>query len=67
MNRIGLTSMQRAILFLADKMGEAPLGAREICPGFHFCPDWDGLPICTASPEWEACTCTKADPQEAIQ
>ena len=56
---MGLTQGQSMILFLADKMGEAPAGAQAICPGFHFCPDWDFLPICKDSPEWEACTCTR--------
>jgi hypothetical protein len=26
-------------------------------PGFHYCPDWDFLPICHGSPEMDACLC----------
>ena len=54
---MALTQGQSMILFLAGKMGEAPAGAQAICPGLHFCPDWDFLPICDDSPEREACTC----------
>ena len=49
--------MQRGILTIADRGGFIPDGGAAICPGIHFCPDWDGLPICEDSPEWDACTC----------
>lgn len=28
-------------------------------PGFHYCPDWDGLLIHSSDPEAECCTCPK--------
>lgn len=28
-------------------------------PGIHWCPDWDFLPVCDASPEIEGCTCPR--------
>lgn len=27
----------------------------------HYCPDWDGMAIDRTSPEYECCTCVKAD------
>jgi len=33
------------------------MGDDRICPGIHFCPDWDGLPVCADSPEAEGCSC----------
>lgn len=35
-----------------------------LCPGFHFCPDWDYLPICDDSPE--RCTCTVRPPAKIM-
>lgn len=32
----------------------------EIAEGWHFCPDWDGLPVGPGSPEVEVCTCPKS-------
>jgi hypothetical protein len=53
-----LTTEQGAILAYADRSGEAPCGAdMPKVPGFHFCPDWDYLPICDNSPEIDDCTC----------
>ena len=54
---MALTHEQLRMLQIADRMGEAPQGVDVTCPGFHFCPDWDELPICDDSPEREACTC----------
>lgn len=54
---MSLTKEQRAILALADKSGTIRVGDSAICPQIHFCPDWDGLPICADSPEAEACVC----------
>lgn len=28
-------------------------------PGFHYCPDWDGLLIHSSDHEMECCTCPK--------
>ena len=52
-----LTPEQLRMLLIAGTMGEAPQGIDVICPSFHFCPDWDSLPICRDSPEFSACTC----------
>lgn len=61
-----LTGRQAHLLLLADrKTGCLTDAERRELPGFHYCPDWDELPICEASPEWEACTCPKSI-QEAI-
>lgn len=54
-----LAQLQRRVLTLADGTDEIPQGAAVVCPGIHFCPDWDYLPICMDSPEWEACDCDK--------
>lgn len=57
-----LTKSQEMLLVRMDREDYPPLSDRELAelPGFHFCPDWDSLPICKDSPEWEACTCPKS-------
>lgn len=55
-----LTEAQRRTLEYVDKSGRISARHYEICPGIHFCPDWDSLPVCDASPEKEACTCRLA-------
>lgn len=52
-----LTEEQRRILERADKFGTIEVGDDEICPGIHFCFDWDQLPVCRDSPEAECCGC----------
>lgn len=52
-----LTAEQYKILERADRFGAIYEEDADICPGIHFCPDWDGLPVCIASPEAETCTC----------
>lgn len=52
-----LTPAQRRILSAADRSGMIYMGDDRICPGIHFCPDWDGLPVCADSPEAEGCSC----------
>ena len=52
-----LTKEQLAILNRADRSGMIVVGDSDICPGIHFCREWDSLPICVASPEWDACLC----------
>lgn len=57
-----LTIQQAAVLDRLDRDPAAIIGEADarVCPGLHFCPDWDGLPICKASPEWDDCTCPKS-------
>ena len=59
--RMPLTEQQAAVLDRLDKDQSAVIGDKDAatCPGLHFCPDWDGLPICFASPEIHSCTCPK--------
>lgn len=55
-----LTGYQAGLLHRADRTGgDGGLTDKEraALPGFHFCPDWDFLPICEGSAEWDACTC----------
>lgn len=59
-----LSQDQIKVLTRADKMGMIYEGDSKICPGIHFCDDWDDLPVCDDSPEADACTCgrlTKKD------
>lgn len=58
-----LTKQQASLLRYLDEDQDADIldADRRLCPGLHFCPDWDGMPICEASPEWEACTCPKPE------
>ncbi len=52
-----MTDEQKQILARADKFGAIYAGDEKICPGIHFCPDWDDLPVFIDSPEAEGCTC----------
>jgi hypothetical protein len=52
-----LSKRQTAVLMRADKSGMIYEGDSEICPGIHFCSDWDSLPVCDDSPEADACGC----------
>jgi hypothetical protein len=55
-----LTREQLSILARADVTEEPPsLDDLRKVPGFHFCPDWDYLPICDDSPEADCCCCTE--------
>ena len=57
-----LTVKQAAILNKADKSGQSPEPTElKKVRGFHFCPDWDYLPICNNSPEKEGCVCKGGD------
>lgn len=53
-----MTGEQQNVLTLADRLGVIRVGDREVCPGLHYCPDWDFLPIFNGSPEKTSCTCT---------
>lgn len=53
-----LTEEQYRVLNIADRTGKCPTPTElKLVPGFHFCMDWDNLPICDDSPEKEACLC----------
>lgn len=55
---MALTEQQAAILDRLDRCsGIIKQADREACPGLHWCPDWDDLPICDASPEKDGCSC----------
>lgn len=53
-----LSLAQQIGLVCADKQGRIEDVHRRTCPGIHFCPDWDFMPVCNDSPEKESCTCT---------
>lgn len=55
---MALTPEQKRVLADADDLGRIFEPDKMVCPGIHFCPDWDYMPICDDSPEREACTCT---------
>lgn len=54
---MALSIEQAAVLDVADRRGRISADDDLICPGIHFCPDWDGLAVCADSPEAEGCTC----------
>ena len=56
-----LSVQQRFELAKADKWGTIEMGVDKICPGIHFCPDWDDMAVCIDSPEAESCTCGRLD------
>ena len=56
-----LSVQQRFELAKADKYGAIEMGVDKICPGIHFCPDWDGLAVCADSPEANGCSCGRLD------
>ena len=62
-----LSEEQQKILDRADKFGAIYLGDEKICPGIHFCPDWDMAAICIGAPEAECCTCGRIKRDEPLQ
>ena len=56
-----LTAEQQSVLRDADDLGRFSHIDTVICPGLHFCPDWDYLPVCDDSPEKAGCTCKPYD------
>ncbi|MGN6769769.1 MAG: hypothetical protein ACTHJQ_07990 [Rhizobiaceae bacterium] len=52
-----LTEEQAARLRVLDRTGVIMVSDWKLLPGIHFCPDWDHLPVCNASPEISGCTC----------
>lgn len=56
-NNSNLSDGQLRTLHKVDSTGAIWPSDREVLPGLHFCPDWDGLAICKLTPEWESCTC----------
>jgi hypothetical protein len=60
-----LTPEQEAILDKADKAGRIEPGDDRICPGIHFCSDWDGMAICIGCPEMDVCECGALHPSPA--
>ena len=63
-----LTKLQEALLRRADRSDVRLFSDAELAelPGFHFCPDWDFLPICDDSPEMDGCTCPRSAHEAAI-
>lgn len=58
MKKSTLTNAQKTVLEGAERTGVILFPWQHaVCPGLHFCPDWDGMAICFDSPEIEACTC----------
>ena len=62
-----LTIEQILILDRADKRGHILLGDDDICPGIHFCPDWDGMAVCLDSSEAEGCDCGRLDEAREVE
>jgi hypothetical protein len=52
------------ILMRADKYGTLMYGDEDICPGIHFCPDWNDLPVFAGIPEADACQCGRLPKSE---
>lgn len=52
-----MTQEQKQRLQSVDKSGVYHAEDLDLLPGLHFCPDWDNLPVCDASPEKSGCTC----------
>lgn len=52
-----LTAEQRKVLAFADKFGVIREGDYDVCPGIHFCRDWDQMAVCADSPEAAGCAC----------
>ena len=58
---MALTYEQMKILREADKSSLCPRPEDlKKVKGFHWCPDWDFLPICDDSPEADCCFCKDA-------
>ena len=55
-----LTKEQTMLLFEIDRAEIFTEEDERILPGLHFCPDWDGLPVCDNSPEY--CNCNTWEP-----
>lgn len=51
-----LTKEKIARLQRIDKTGLIAEEDKQELPGIHFCYEWDELPVCKDSPEWECCT-----------
>lgn len=55
-----LDAQQERILNYCDRHGKEPQSYEMyFLPGYHRCPDWDYLPICADSPEFEHCGCER--------
>ena len=54
-----MTPHQEKLLCWVDVSGIITPEAKLECPGIHFCPDWDYLPVCDASPEKVGCKCKR--------
>lgn len=52
-----LDGEQLTLLQHIDDYGYIPEHFRDKLPGVHFCPAWNGLPICDDSPHKEKCKC----------
>lgn len=57
-----MTQEQRELLDLLDRGERTRITDDDlaICPGLHWCPDWDFLPVCDDSPEKAGCNCAPA-------
>lgn len=64
MTESNLTPDQKSILERADKFGHILMEDDHLCPGIHFCPDWDGLAVCEDSPEAYGCHCGRLKNRE---
>ncbi|USM11538.1 hypothetical protein vBCbaSRXM_93 [Citromicrobium phage vB_CbaS-RXM] len=42
-----------------ERTGVIPEECKFLNPSLHFCPDWDGMLIDAADPEYEYCYCDK--------
>lgn len=52
-----LSFKQEQLLQVIDRCSIIHSSDDRVCPGIHFCPDWDFLPVCDDSPEKDGCTC----------
>lgn len=59
-----LTKEQMKVLHRADKTGMIYTTDKEVCPGIHFCNDWDRLAVCNDSPEADGCCCGRLEDRE---
>lgn len=56
-----LSPQQQQILSKVDMEGKFSEADALICPGLHFCWDWDEMAICDVSPEKATCVCTNTE------
>lgn len=58
-----LSKEQITVLNRLDRDPDASItdADRAICPGLHWCHDWDYLAVCDDSPEKESCLCDGLD------